>query len=149
SGLTIANVVGVPAITFLGQHTSWRVGYLAVAAIFALTTVAVALVVPTQQGDPAATMRRELAAFTRPAVWFALATGALGFGGLFAVYTYVSPLTTEITGASERFVPVALIVLGIGTTVGNLIGGRMADRGALRAVFQLFAAFAAALLILA
>lgn len=149
SGLTIANVIGVPAITYLGQHTNWRVAYLAVAAIFALTTAAVALVVPNQKGDPAATMRRELAAFTRPAVWFALATGALGFGGLFAVYTYVSPLATEITGAPERFVPVALIVLGIGTTVGNLVGGRMADRGALRAVFQLFAAFAAALLILA
>lgn len=149
SGLTIANVVGVPAITFLGQHTSWRIAYLAVAAIFALTTAAVALVVPSQKGDPGATVRRELAAFKRPAVWFALATGALGFGGLFAVYTYVSPLATEITGAPERFVPVALIVLGLGTTVGNLIGGRMADRGALRAVFQLFAVFAASLLTLA
>jgi DHA1 family inner membrane transport protein len=149
TGLTLANVVGVPAITFLGQRTDWRVAYLSVAAIFAVTAVAIALVVPAQKGDPHATMRRELSAFKRPAVWFALLTGALGFGGLFAVYTYVSPLATEITGAPERFVPVALIVLGVGTTIGNLAGGRMADRGALRAVFQLFAAFAIALLTLA
>lgn len=149
AGLTIANVVGVPAITWLGQHTSWRVGYLVVAAIFVAVAIAIALAVPAQAGDPHSTMRRELSAFKKPTVWAALLTGALGFGGLFAVYTYVSPLATEIAGTPERFVPVALIVLGIGTTVGNLLGGRMADRGALRAVFQLFAAFAVALLTLA
>ncbi|MCB2412783.1 MFS transporter [Demequina sp. TTPB684] len=149
TGLTIANVVGVPAITFLGQHTSWRIGYLAVAAIFALCTVAILAFVPAHDGDPHATIRRELSAFTRPAVWFALLTGALGFGGLFAVYTYVSPLATEVAGAPERFVPAALIVLGIGTTVGNILGGRMADRGALRAVFVLFGALAISLLTLA
>lgn len=149
TGLTIANVVGVPAITWLGQHTSWRVAYLAVAGIFVLCTLAILAVVPQQPGDPHATMRRELGAFTRPAVWFALLTGALGFGGLFAVYTYVSPLATQVAGAPERFVPLALIILGIGTTVGNIVGGRLADRGALKAVFILFGALAAALLSLA
>lgn len=149
SGLTIANVVGVPLITWLGQHTTWRVAYLVVAAIFVGCAVAIAGVVPAQPGNPHATMRRELAAFTRPAVWFALLTGALGFGGLFAVYTYVSPMVTEVAGAPERWVPVALVVLGIGTTVGNVMGGRMADHGAMRAVFWLFGVFAAALLLLA
>ena len=149
AGLTIANVVGVPAITWLGQQTSWRVGYLAVAGVFALSTVAIVAAVPSMPGDPHATMRRELGAFRRPAVWFALMTGALGFGGLFAVYTYVSPLATEIAGAPERLVPIALIVLGIGTAIGNIIGGRLADRGALRAIFVLFGALAASLLALA
>lgn len=149
AGLTIANVVGVPAITFLGQHTSWRVAYLAVAAIFALCTAAILTFVPEQDGDPHATIGRELGAFKRPAVWFALLTGALGFGGLFAVYTYVSPLATEVAGTPERFVPVALIVLGIGTTIGNVAGGRMADRGAMGAVFRLFGALALSLLTLA
>ncbi|WP_084106228.1 MFS transporter [Demequina sp. NBRC 110056] len=149
AGLTIANVVGVPSITFLGQHTSWRIAYLAVAGVFAVCTAAIIALVPAQPGDPHATMRRELGAFTRPAVWFALLTGALGFGGLFAVYTYVSPLATEITGMPERLVPIALIVLGVGTTVGNVIGGWMADRGAMRAVFILFGALAASLLALA
>ncbi|WP_061965778.1 MFS transporter [Demequina aurantiaca] len=148
SGLTISNVIGVPAITFLGQHTNWRVAYLAVAAIFALTTLAILWFLPWQQGDPSATVRRELGAFKRPAVWLALLTGALGFGGFFAVYTYVSPLVTEVTGASESFVPIALITLGLGMTLGNFIGGRLADRGAMRAVFILFGALAAAMTVL-
>ncbi|WP_062295757.1 MFS transporter [Demequina maris] len=149
SGLTIANVIGVPVITWVGQQSGWRVAYLGVAAIFALTTLAIALLVPRAPGDPHATVRRELSAFARPAVWFALATGALGFGGFFAVYSYVSPLATEVTGTSEAFVPLALIVLGLGMTVGNLVGGRMADDGAMRAVFRLFGAFAGSMLILA
>lgn len=142
SGLTISNVVGVPAITFLGQQTNWRVAYLAVAGIFALTTLAIASFLPWQSGDPSATVRRELGAFKRPAVWFALLTGALGFGGFFAVYSYVARLVTNVTGQPESFVPLALIVLGIGMTVGNFIGGRLADRGAMRAVFILFGAVA-------
>lgn len=149
SGLTIANVVGVPSITFLGQQAGWRVAYLVVAAIFVLTFVAIRLVVPAQPGDPAATVRRELGGFTKPAVWFALVTGAVGFGGFFAVYTYVAPLTTEVTRLDPAFVPIALVVAGLGMTIGNLLGGRLADRGALRAVFLTFGAMAAALLLLA
>jgi MFS transporter, DHA1 family, inner membrane transport protein len=149
SGLTIANVIGVPAITFLGQATNWRVAYLAVAVIFALTVVAIMLVVPKQPGDPGATVRRELGGFTRPAVWLALLTGALGFGGFFAVYSYVAPLTTEVTGLAPAIVPLVLVVAGLGMTVGNLVGGRLADRGALRAVFLSFGIFVIALLGLA
>ncbi|WP_395639555.1 MFS transporter [Pseudolysinimonas sp.] len=149
SGLTIANVVGVPAITFLGQQTDWRTAYVAVAVIFALTVVAILLVVPRQPGDPGATVRRELGGFTRPAVWFALLTGALGFGGFFAVYTYVAPLVTEITGLPIWVVPIALIAVGVGMTVGNFLGGRLADRGALRAVFLLFGVLVLSLLLLA
>ena len=149
SGLTIANVIGVPTITWIGQQTSWRVAYLVVASIFAATALAIAALVPAGPGDPHATMRRELRAFKRPAVWFALLTGALGFGGFFAVYTYVSPLTTEIAGAPERLVPVALVVMGVGTAIGNVIGGRLADHGALRAIFILFGVFSASLTVLA
>ena len=149
SGLTIANVIGVPTITWIGQQTSWRVAYLVVASIFAATALAIAVLVPAGPGDPHATMRRELRAFKRPAVWFALLTGALGFGGFFAVYTYVSPLTTELAGAPERLVPVALVVMGVGTAIGNVIGGRLADHGALRAIFILFGVFAASLTVLA
>jgi DHA1 family inner membrane transport protein len=148
SGLTIANVIGVPAITFLGQATNWRVAYLAVAVIFALTVVAIILVVPKQPGDPGATVRRELGGFAKPAVWLALLTGSLGFGGFFAVYSYVAPLTTEITLLPEAVVPLALVAMGVGMTVGNFIGGRLADRGALRAVFICFGLLVAALLFL-
>jgi DHA1 family inner membrane transport protein len=148
SGLTIANVIGVPLITFLGQAAGWRVAYLAVAVIFVLTVVAIFLVVPQQPGDPGATVRRELGGFTRPAVWFALLTGAIGFGGFFAVYSYVAPLITEVTGLRSEIVPIALIVTGVGMTIGNFLGGRLADRGALRAVFISFGLLVCALVLL-
>ena len=128
SGLTIANVIGVPLITWLGQEHGWRIAYLVVAAIFVLTFVAVAFLVPWQAGNPAATMRRELRAFTRLQVWLTLAIGAIGFGGFFAVYTYVAPIVTEITGLSSSAVPLVLVLVGIGMTVGNFVGGWGADR---------------------
>lgn len=147
-GLTLASVISVPAVTLLGQRTEWRAAYLVVAGVFALTVAAVLAFVPMQAGDPHATVRRELRAFARPAVWFALLTGALGFGGFFAVYSYVAPLATEVAGASASFVPVALVVLGVGSTLGMLAGGRLADRGAVRAILWLFAALALSLTML-
>lgn len=128
SGLTIANVIGVPLITWLGQTHGWRAAYLVVAGIFALTFVAVATLVPWQAGNPKATMANELKAFSRLQVWLALLIGAIGFGGFFAVYTYVAPMVTTITGLKESAVPLVLILIGLGMTVGNLIGGRVADR---------------------
>ncbi|QEO10873.1 MFS transporter [Protaetiibacter larvae] len=142
SGLTIANVVGVPLITALGQNAGWRAAYLVVAAIFAAAVVAIRLTVPIQPGDPEATPRRELGAFRRPAVWLALLTGSIGFAGFFAVYSYVAPLTTEVTGLPAAIVPWALVTLGVGMTVGNIIGGWAADRGVLRALFLSFGVFA-------
>lgn len=145
-GLTIANVIGVPTITALGQATDWRVAYLAVAGVFALTLGAIALVVPHQNGDPTATMRRELAALTRPQVWLALATGAVGFGGLFAVYTYVAPVVTNVTRLDASFVPIALVCLGLGMTIGNYAGGRGSDHHVIGTIFVCFGVFAVALL---
>jgi MFS transporter, DHA1 family, inner membrane transport protein len=149
SGLTIANVIGVPLITLLGQNAGWRAAYLAVAVIFAATLVAILLLVPASPGDPAATFRRELKVFRRIGVWFALLTGAIGFGGFFAVYSYVAPLATEVTRLPASFVPFALVAAGVGMTIGNLIGGRLADRGAVRAIYLCFAAFAVSLTLLA
>ena len=138
SGLTIANVVGVPAITWVGQQAGWRVAYLAVAAIFALTFVAVLLAVPWQAGNPEATMRRELKAFRRPQVWFTLGIGAIGFGGLFALYTYIAPIVTDVAGLPEWAVPLMLVCCGLGMTVGNLVGGAMADRSVKRTMLTFF-----------
>ncbi|HEU0183089.1 MAG TPA: MFS transporter [Agromyces mariniharenae] len=149
SGLTIANVIGVPAITWLGQAAGWRVAYVAVAGIFALTFLAVALAVPWQAGDPHATMKRELKAFSRVQVWFALAIGAIGFGGLFSVYSYVAPLATNVTGLPEGVVPLVLVMFGIGMTVGNLVGGRLADWSVRRSMYVFFGILAGALVLLA
>jgi DHA1 family inner membrane transport protein len=141
SGLTIANVIGVPAITFLGQSTNWRIAYLAVAVIFGLTFVALAFLLPDQPGDATATMKRELKAFGRSQVWLTLLTGALGFGGFFCVYTFVNPIATEVTGLPSAFVPIVLVVIGLGMTAGNLIGGWAADRNVVRSIFVFFALF--------
>ena len=148
SGLTIANVIGVPAITWLGQAAGWRIAYLAVAGIFALTFLAVLLAVPWQGGDPGATMQRELRAFGRAQVWFALGIGAIGFGGLFAVYTYVAPLATDVTGLAPAMVPIVLIMFGVGMTAGNLAGGRLADWSVRRSMYLFFGILAAALVLL-
>ena len=144
-GLTIANVIGVPAITLLGQTAGWRVAYLGVATLFALTFVAVWFAVPMQPGDPAATLRRELTVFRRPQVWLALAIGAIGFGGFFAVYTYVAPIVTTVTGLDARFVPLALVAAGLGMTLGNFVGGRVADISVMRGLFIFFGVFGVAL----
>lgn len=149
AGLTISNVIGVPAITWLGQSAGWRVAYLAVAAIFALTFVAVLVSVPVQQGDRTATVRNELKAFGRSQVWFALGIGAIGFGGLFAVYSYVAPLVTEVTGLGAGAVPLVLIVIGLGMTAGNLLGGWCADMSVRRSMYGFFALMLLALLGLA
>lgn len=149
SGLTISNVIGVPAITWLGQLAGWRIAYIAVAAIFALTFLAVLLSVPFQPGDKTATMRNELKAFGRAQVWFALGIGAIGFGGLFAVYSYVAPLVTEVTGLGASAVPLVLVVIGLGMTIGNFAGGWAADKSVRRSMFGFYAVMLVALLGLA
>ena len=141
SGLTIANVIGVPTVTWLGQVAGWRVAYLAVAAVFLLTFAAIALAVPLQPGDPAATIRRELKIFGRVQVWLALLIGAVGFGGFFAVYTYVSPVVTTVTQLSPAVVPWALVAAGIGMTIGNFVGGRAADHNVMATLFICFGVF--------
>lgn len=128
TGLTIANVVGVPLGTFLGQQFGWRAAFLVVAAIFATATIAIALTVPHHAGEPSRTLRAELRVFGIGQVWFALGIGAIGFGGFFAVYSYVATLVTEVAGSPQWAVPIVLVVAGVGMTAGNLVGGRFADR---------------------
>lgn len=146
SGLTISNVIGVPLITLLGQMAGWRIAYLVVAAIFAVTFVAVRMLVPRQPGDPAATMKRELNAFRNLQVWLALSIGSVGFVGFFAVYTYVAPAVTEYARLDPALVPLALITLGSGMTIGNFLGGWLADRNVTRSMLLGFALFALSLL---
>ena len=127
TGLTIANVVGVPLGTFLGQQWGWRTAFAVVTVVFALATLCIGLFVPEHPGEPGRTMRAELGVFRIPQVWFALAVGAIGFGGFFAVYSYIAPLVTEAAGSPTWTVPIVLVLMGIGMTVGNLVGGHLAD----------------------
>lgn len=127
TGLTIANVVGVPLGTYLGQQVGWRAAFIVVAAIFAAATICIAFFVPAHEGDAARTFRAELGVFGVGQVWLTLAVGAIGFGGFFAVYSYVAPIITEIAGSPGWVVPIILIVMGLGMTAGNLVGGIVAD----------------------
>ena len=145
AGLTIANVVGVPAVTFLGQQAGWRAAYLVVSAAFVLTFIAVAYLVPLQAGDPAATMRRELRVFRRPQVWLTLLIGSLGFGGFFAVYTYIAPVAANVARLEPGLLPWVLVAVGIGMTIGNLAGGRAADHHVMGTMFVCFGIFAISL----
>ena len=133
-GLTVANVVGVPLATRLGQQLGWRSTYWAVAVIGALAVGAVARWVPGTAAVPGASPTRELGALRRPQVWLTLLVGAVGFGGFFAVYSYISPTLTEVSGFSEAGVPLALALFGVGMTVGTEIGGRLADRSLVRTI---------------
>jgi DHA1 family inner membrane transport protein len=126
-GLSVANVIGVPASTWIGQVFGWRVALAAGAGLAALTAVSVLRVVPWTRPDEAATFRRELTALRRPQVWLAVATGAIGGGGLFAVYSYISPILTDRSGVSLGLVPLVLAVWGTGMVAGNLLAGRLMD----------------------
>lgn len=127
TGLTVANVVGVPLGTFLGQQWGWRTAFAVVALVFALATLCIALFVPAHPGAPGRTMRQELGVFRIPQVWFTLGVGAIGFGGFFAVYSYIAPVVTDVAGSPEWVVPIVLVLMGIGMTAGNLVGGHLAD----------------------
>lgn len=127
TGLTVANVVGVPLGTFLGQQWGWRTAFAVVALVFALATLCIALFVPQHPGTPGRTMRQELGVFRIPQVWLTLGVGAIGFGGFFAVYSYIAPVVTDVAGSPEWVVPIVLVLMGIGMTAGNLVGGHLAD----------------------
>ena len=145
TGLTVANVVGVPLGTFLGQNYGWRVTFLAVAAVFALATVCIAAFVPHHEGSPERTLRAELRVFRIGQVWLTLAIGAIGFGGFFAVNSYVASMVTEVAHAPAWAVPVVLVTSGVGMTIGNLVGGGLADRDLRRTLLGAFVGTAAVL----
>jgi len=126
-GLSIANVIGVPAATWLGQAAGWRAAYVATAALAAATMLMVLIFVPSIPGDSAATGRRELQFFRNGQAMLTLLAGAVGFGGLFAVYSYIAPTVTEVGGLPEAAVPVFTAAFGLGMVAGTWLAGRLAD----------------------
>ncbi|MFD9812576.1 MFS transporter, partial [Streptomyces sp. NPDC059080] len=128
TGLTVANVVGVPVGTFVGQSAGWRVTFLIVAALGVLGLAGVATLVPDVPKPAGVRLRHEVAAFKNGQVILAMAMTVLGFGGVFAAITYIAPMMTEVSGFAESSVTWLMVVLGVGMVVGNLVGGRFADR---------------------
>lgn len=133
-GLSVANVLGVPAATWLGQEIGWSAAYWMVALLGLATITLVAAFVPRIAGDTEAHWRTELAALKRPQVILTLLAGAVGFGGMFAVYTYIVPAITEVGGLSESVAPVFLFAFGLGMVAGTWAAGRMADWSIMRSL---------------
>jgi DHA1 family inner membrane transport protein len=127
-GLTTATIVGVPLANALGQAIGWRWGFGVVAVLAAATMAMVAWVAPRDRPDRSASPLAELGVLRSGQLWLTLGIGAIGFGGMFAVYTYLASTLIEVTGAGAAMVPVVLAVFGIGMTIGNLVVPRFADR---------------------
>lgn len=127
-GLTIAILVGNPLATWFGQLLDWRVVYHAVGAMGLLALVMVFLIVPQHPDERKASARGEMKALKNPQVWLTLAIGAIGFGGMFAVLSYIAPTLINATGLSPHWIPFALLFYGFGALAGSLIGGWAADR---------------------
>ncbi|MDO3400893.1 MFS transporter [Mycolicibacterium neoaurum] len=136
SGLTVATVLGVPLASWLGQAFGWRSAFVLVVVIGLITLTALWFWLPDQLRTMHVTSPlTELGALRRPQVWLAVMVGMIGFGGMFAVYTYISTTMTDVAGLPRALVPVALMVFGLGMVVGNLVGGRLADISVIRALY--------------
>jgi DHA1 family inner membrane transport protein len=143
-GLTVATLLGVPFGAWVGLALGWRATFWAVAAIGILAMAVIAVLVPADVGNAQepGSLRDELAVLRRPQVQFGLAMTVLGFAGFFTVFTYIQPILTEITGFSDAAVSPILLVGGAGLAVGNILGGRLADRGLPRALVATLTALA-------
>ncbi|MBW0271365.1 MFS transporter [Nocardia sp. MH4] len=133
-GLSVANVIGVPGATWLGQHLGWRDAYVVVAVIGVATVAALWRFVPSLSGMKITNPMTELGALRRPQVLLTLAVGAIGFGGMFAVYTYIATTMTDVAGMPIGAVPIVLALFGLGMITGNVLGGILADRGVDRSI---------------
>lgn len=147
-GLTIANIGGVPLATWMGQQVGWRVAFGGTAVLGLVAIAALWLALPKGEPGTVPDVRRELKVLTQPTVLLALATTVLGAGAMFTLYTYVAPVLTTLTGASDGFVALGLVLIGVGFTVGNSLGGRLADWSLDGATQLLLAGLAVVMLVL-
>ncbi|MEJ8809597.1 MFS transporter [Variovorax ureilyticus] len=146
TGLTAATLLGVPAGAWLGLHFGWRATFWAVALIGVIAFTVLAVFVPRGQADgQQAPLREEIAVLGRPQVLLGLAVTILGFAGVFLVFTFIQPLLTQVTGVAESSVSPILLVFGGGLAIGNLLGGRLADRALMPALIGTLLALAVAL----
>ncbi|WP_334173870.1 MFS transporter [Pseudoxanthobacter sp.] len=126
-GLTIANIGGVPAATWIGQQVGWRMSFAGTAVLGLAAMLALWLALPKGEPGRAPDLRQELRVLSRPPVMLAMATTVTGAGAMFTLYTYVAPTLSTLTGASDAFITFALVLIGVGFTIGNWLGGRLAD----------------------
>ncbi|SIT39535.1 Inner membrane transport protein YdhP [Paraburkholderia piptadeniae] len=142
TGLTLANVLGVPFGTFIGQQFGWRVAFWIVAAFGVLSFLGVTALVPNRHDTGPAGLGHEVRVLKEPQVWLALAMTVLGFGGVFVVFTYITPILEQVSGFTPHGVTLILVLFGVGLTVGNMIGGKLADRSLMPSLMGILIALA-------
>ncbi|MBA2675880.1 MFS transporter [Ramlibacter sp.] len=147
-GLTVATVAGVPAGALLGLHYGWRAAFGAVAVLGLVALLLLACLLPRTPAPLSTSLGEELAVLRRPAVLAGLAMTVLGFAGVFCAYTYIQPLLVQVTGLSQQAVSVVLLLFGVGLVIGNLLGGKAADRAPVASVLVSLALLAAVLAVL-
>jgi len=133
-GLAISNVLGVPVVTALGQQFGWRWMFISVIVLALITMAAVARYAPRQMPPAKATMRSEIMGLKNKRLWVGIMLAVVGFSGMFALYSYIAPVSTEITGFSESSLPWIVGLFGAGMVVGNFVGGWAADKSVLGTV---------------
>jgi DHA1 family inner membrane transport protein len=131
TGLTVANVAGSPLGTWIGQAFGWRATFVMITILGLVSLLGVVLLVPAQPRPEGASLRRELREFRRLQVWLAVIMSGLSIGAMFAAYSYIAPLLTEVTGFPAGALTPLLVLFGVGLVIGNLLGGRYADRAQL------------------
>ncbi|WP_028563731.1 MFS transporter [Paenibacillus pinihumi] len=127
AGLTIANIIGVPIGTFIGQNMGWRASFAAIAIMGVVTMIGIIIFIPKLKQEKAAGIMQQISELVNPRLLIFLLIAVLGNAGLFAVFTYITPLLVQVTGFAEHSVTWILILFGVGVTIGNLIGGKLAD----------------------
>ncbi|MGZ4598449.1 MFS transporter [Oryzihumus sp.] len=148
TGLTFANVIGVPAGTVIGHQLGWRATFWVITALGVLGAALIAVLVPSLKVQDPPSLRQEVGVLRRPQVLLALAMTLFGYGGIFVAFTYIAPILEQITGFSQSMVTVLLVLFGLGLFVGNTLGGKLADRHVMRALMGILTALAAVLAVL-
>ncbi|MGT2469905.1 MFS transporter [Paraburkholderia terrae] len=149
TGLTLANVLGVPFGTFIGQQFGWRVAFWIVAAFGVLSLAGVTALVPNRHDTGPASLGHEVRVLKDPQVWIALTMTVLGFGGVFVVFTYIAPILEQVSGFTPHGVTLILVLFGVGLTVGNTIGGKLADRSLMPSLMGILIALAVVMAVFA
>ena len=142
TGLTLANVLGVPLGTFIGQEFGWRMAFWVVAALGVASLAGIAALVPNKHDTGPVGLMHEVRVLKDPQVWMALAMTVVGFGGVFVVFTYIAPILEQVSGFSPRGVTLILVLFGTGLTLGNTMGGKLADRALMPSLMGILLALA-------
>ncbi|TVY08881.1 MFS transporter [Paenibacillus cremeus] len=149
AGLTIANIIGVPVGTFIGQHLGWRATFGAVVIMGVISLLGILLFIPRLEQKTSTSLLQQVRALAQPKLLLVLLIGALGCSSLFIVFTYIAPILMQITGFGESSVTWILILFGCGVTLGNLLGGKLADWKLMPSLLSSFAVLAVILAVLA